>query len=81
MLEARLQELDSVVDKFVLVESPRTFSGQPKPLHFKDNRARFAAFSQKIVYIELSDVNPPDFEVRKKGFESIWTVYMVLQES
>ena len=34
MLEFRLMELDSVVDKFVIVEATKTFSGNKKPLYF-----------------------------------------------
>ena len=42
MLEIRLNVLDDVVDRFVLVESTLTFSGRPKPLWYADHRARFA---------------------------------------
>jgi hypothetical protein len=44
LLEVRLNELDGLVDKFVLVEATRTFAGQPKSLYFAENRDRFAAF-------------------------------------
>ena len=45
MLELRLGTLDAVVDYFVLVESPRTFSGMPKPLYYAENKDRFAKWS------------------------------------
>jgi beta-1,4-mannosyl-glycoprotein beta-1,4-N-acetylglucosaminyltransferase len=32
-----------------------TFTGRPKPLHFLDNRARFAAFADKIIHIVVDD--------------------------
>ena len=41
LLEIRLHELSSVVDRFVLVEARETFSFRPKPLHYYENRARF----------------------------------------
>jgi hypothetical protein len=53
LLEIRLQLLDDVVDYFVLVEAGRTFSNQPKPLFFAENRARFARWEDKIVYVAV----------------------------
>jgi len=55
LLEIRLHELAQVVDRFVIAESPVTFTGRPKPLHFLDNRARFAAFADKIIHIVVDD--------------------------
>ncbi|MBN9024435.1 hypothetical protein [Kaistia sp. MMO-174] len=51
LLEIRLHEMAPFVDRFVIAEATTTFSGQPKPLHFELNRARFKAFEDKIVYI------------------------------
>lgn len=42
ILEIRLNTLNEVVDKFVLVEATWTHTGKPKPLHFEDNKTRFA---------------------------------------
>lgn len=53
LLEIRLKELDSVVDKFVLVEATRTHSGQPKKLYYdeiKDNDV-FAPYKDKITHV------------------------------
>jgi beta-1,4-mannosyl-glycoprotein beta-1,4-N-acetylglucosaminyltransferase len=55
LLDLRLHELDGVADKFVLVESTRTFSNQPKPLHFQENRARFAEFASRIIHVVVDD--------------------------
>jgi hypothetical protein len=55
LLELRLHEMAGVVDKFVLVEANLTHSGQPKPLHFHENRARFSAFAGKIIHIIVDD--------------------------
>ena len=55
LLELRLNELAGVVDKFVLVEATRTFTNKPKPLHFAENRARFAAFADKIIHVVVED--------------------------
>lgn len=56
LLEIRLNELDPVVDRFVLCEAPFTFRGQPKPLHFAENRERFARFLPKIVHVVVDDM-------------------------
>ena len=34
LLEIRFHEMSAIVDKFVVVEAAKTFSGQPKPLYF-----------------------------------------------
>lgn len=55
LLRLRLNVLDPVVDKFVLVESTVTFSGQPKPLYYADNKHLFAEFNHKIIHVVVSD--------------------------
>ena len=57
MLEFRLKELNSVVDKFVLVESTKTFVGNDKPLYFEENKSLFKKYLHKIHYVVLSN-NP-----------------------
>ena len=37
LLEIRLNELNDVVDKFVIVESTESFSKKKKPLYFQEN--------------------------------------------
>lgn len=55
LLEIRLNELDGVVDKFVLVEANRTFQNTPKPFYFEENKTRYAQFLEKIVHIKITD--------------------------
>lgn len=53
LLEIRLKELDSVVDRFVLVESTHTHSGKSKRLYYdevKDNEI-FAPYKDKIFHL------------------------------
>ena len=50
LLEIRMNELDSVVDYFLIVESNATFTGLPKETYFALNRDRFSKFQHKIVY-------------------------------
>lgn len=53
LLEIRLNTLDPVVDRFVLVECRYTFTKKPKPLYFEENKQRFARFLPKIEHIIL----------------------------
>jgi beta-1,4-mannosyl-glycoprotein beta-1,4-N-acetylglucosaminyltransferase len=51
ILEIRLNTLDKVVDKFVLVEATLTHQGKPKPLYFDENKEKFAQFKDKIIHV------------------------------
>ena len=51
VLEIRLNELSPIVDRFVIAESPVTHSGKEKPLHFSENRERFASFADRIDHV------------------------------
>lgn len=44
VLEMRLATLAPAVDRFVLVESPISHAGKPKPLYYQQNRSRFAGY-------------------------------------
>ena len=55
LLEIRLNVLKDVVDRFVLVEATQTFTGRPKPLYYKENAARFAAFADRIIHVVVDD--------------------------
>jgi beta-1,4-mannosyl-glycoprotein beta-1,4-N-acetylglucosaminyltransferase len=71
VLEIRLNELDPVVDHFVLCEATVTHRGQPKPLVFQENRERFARFLPKIIHIVVDDMplgkfREADFWVKEK---------------
>lgn len=59
ILDLRLHELDPVVDKFVLVESPYTHSGKSKPLYYEKNKELFAEYSDKIIHIVAPDIYIP----------------------
>lgn len=60
LLEIRLQELSPVVDRFVLVESTRTFQKKTKSLYFQDNKHRFAKHLDKIIHVVV-DSHPTFF--------------------
>lgn len=55
LLEIRLRTLSDVVDRFVLAESRYTHTGNPKPLYYQENAARFAAFADRIIHVVAPD--------------------------
>jgi beta-1,4-mannosyl-glycoprotein beta-1,4-N-acetylglucosaminyltransferase len=61
MLELRLNILDPYVDKFVLVEADKTFSGVDKPLYYEENKERFEKFHDKIIHYKVLD-SPQSFD-------------------
>ncbi|KAF9129051.1 hypothetical protein BGX30_014112 [Mortierella sp. GBA39] len=57
MLEVRMEELDPVVDLFVIVESEFTFTLKPKPLYFRRNRDRFKKFGHKTLALLVHEMS------------------------
>jgi len=56
MLECRLTELDGTpIYRHILVEAPWDHHGRRKPLHYADNRERFAPWAGRIVHV-VADV-------------------------
>ncbi len=51
MLECRLTEIGDVIDHIVIVEADVTHQDKPKPLHFLENRDRFAPWLDKITQV------------------------------
>ena len=51
ILKLRMHILAPYVDKFVIEEATVTFSGDPKPMIFAENRALFTEFEDKILYV------------------------------
>ena len=56
LLEIRLNEMAPVVSTFVIAESSFTFQGDPKPLFYRDNQDRFAAFADRIRHVIVEDM-------------------------
>ena len=55
LLDLKLEAMADKVDAFVLVEAPRTFTDNPKPLYFQDAKDRYAAYGDKIVHVIAED--------------------------
>lgn len=70
LLESRLEYLQDSVDRFVIVESDTTFSGQPKPYNFHNNQDRYSRYLDRITYLKFSpDVTGLDFSVRPQQLD------------
>jgi hypothetical protein len=54
LLRLRLEELSTVVDHFVLVESPISYTGKNKPLYYQENKQLFEPFNDKITHIVVN---------------------------
>lgn len=65
VLEVRLNELNSVVDYFIIVEATTTHSGKPKTINFDINKPEFNKFKDKIIYILVTDLkhNPENTSI------------------
>ena len=61
LLEIRLNELNDVVDKFIISECTRTFSNQPKELLLEKHKERFKKFWHKIEHIIIDENDLPYF--------------------
>lgn len=57
LLKLRLSEGDSYIDKFIIVEGEKTFTGKPKPVYFNDIRHEFKQWEDKIIHV-TSDFRP-----------------------
>lgn len=68
VLEIRLNILDPVVDRFVIVEACKGFQGDAKPFNFEKNSARFAKWQHKIIYHKI--VSFDDQGIIEKAYAS-----------
>ena len=57
-LALRLDELDTIVDRFVLVEAAHTLAGVEKPMFFQEHRDKFAKYLDRIVHVSLPGLPP-----------------------
>ena len=55
LTEIRLNIMDSVADKFVIVEGNKTHTGNDKDFIFEQNKEKFSKFLEKIIYIKVND--------------------------
>lgn len=71
LLEIKCRELAGVVDLHLVVESPLTFTGEPKPLFFAENAARFREFPIKHVVAELPATAGSPWDRERRAHEAV----------
>jgi len=59
MLQMRLEEMADYDVRHVAVEATRDHQGHPKPLHFAENKDRFAPWADRIIHVVASDLPAP----------------------
>lgn len=62
LLEIRLNELNNIVDKFIISECTRDFADKPKELLIEKNKERFKDFWHKIEYVIITENDLPDYD-------------------
>lgn len=74
MLQLQLLINYHVVDKFIIIEANKTFSGINKPYYFVENRELFKKYEDKIIYLQMEH---PDIveDIEFKNFNPIYTPY------
>src|SRR4029078_4600828 len=70
LLKMRLEELDPVVDYFVLVESAETHRwGDPKPFYFAENQHLFKKYLHKIIHVKVDERHPEMGAWQREGYQ------------
>lgn len=67
LLRLRVEELDSVVDRFVLVESTLSHRGKQKPLFFSENKTMFEPWLDRIDVLLLDTSRIKGDDVHTNG--------------
>lgn len=78
LLELRLNILDDVVDKFVIIEGKKTFSGNDKESIFLKNKEKFSRWEDKIIYryIDIPDFSTTwDREIYSRNYALTLSIY------
>lgn len=68
ILKLHLNVLNDYVDKFIIVEATKTFTGNDKPLHFMRNESHFKPWWKKIDYYVMDDWD--DTDIWQQAIES-----------
>jgi len=70
ILEKRLKYLNDIVDKFVLVETDRTFNGELKEFNYEENQFKYKEYADKIIHLAYSTkVENIDFTKKPEGLD------------
>lgn len=70
ILHIRLELLYPFVDNFIISECDTTFSGNPKPFYYEENKHLFEKYADKIIYIKNTntlDISDIPVEIRESA--------------
>lgn len=74
ILNIRLHELESVVDKFVIIESNKTFSNKPKSLFLQEKKRFFSRWSEKMIVVAATIDETAPVKIETAQRQAIWEV-------
>lgn len=80
ILEIRLNELNDVVFRTIIVESNRTQTGKPKTYKFEEQKDHFAAFLDKIVYVKLDDSHLDENPIQQADWRHEYAVREAIKD-
>ena len=69
ILDIRLNELQGVVDKFIIVESTTDFAGRPKRLFYKECQDRYDVWRDRITYVVVDDMPDGQSPYRRERYQ------------
>lgn len=69
ILRIRFEELDEVVDRFLIVEGTKTFRGHLKPLVWDTLRGEFKRWADRVVHVVVDDFPDGDDPWEREGFQ------------
>lgn len=81
LLELRLKLLAPYVDYFVIAEMQTDFNGDKKPCYFFENRERFDAYKDKILYVCSEDAPNDTLDKNSKGYALDYPRIMYLRNT
>lgn len=64
----------NIVDKFIIIESNKTFSGLDKPYYFDQNKTLFEKYQDKIIHLKIKQ-NEVVEDITFENFNLIYTPY------
>ena len=71
LLEIKFETLLGIVDAHIVVEADRTFTGNPKPLHFYENRFRFEKYPVIHVTVKLPEISDSAWDRERLQYQAV----------
>lgn len=69
VLSLRLAVLGGIVDRFILVEATKTFSGLDKPLYYALHKAKFGQWQERISHVIVREMPIGDNHWQREAYQ------------